>query len=167
MSRGIGTRQRLVLAAMAKLERERGEAGAYVWQIINAAGELGLTEEAIARKARKDEAFRQMVLEVEAAAAAGDKRAQEWIAGWRGLKAIGAAMPREFWGGAPKMRIPEDADIINPSRTLALLEQRGLIVRRAVCGRGAGACLTPNGRLIGQQALEDLANASPTPVEAA
>src|SRR4051794_731586 len=73
VSRGIGTRQRLFLAAMAKLEQECGEAGAYVWQIINAAGELGLTDEASARKARRKEASRQAVLEIEVLAAAGDK----------------------------------------------------------------------------------------------
>src|SRR4051794_14030631 len=176
MSRGIGIRQRLFLAAMYKLELEWGEPGAWVWRIVNAAGELGLNDEATAHKARKDTAreageawWRQKKLETHALAEAGDPIAKEQSSALRLLEAAArSAPPRIPWLGPPQLRTAVDADeFANPTRTLGLLEKRGLIWRHAVRGRGASACLTDAGRVIGQQALEDLAKASPTPVETA
>lgn len=173
MSRGLGTRQRLFLAAMAKPEAESGEDGAYVWQIVNAAGALGLTDEVNARKATREakqaafeEARRQTRLNAEALAASGDaaaaaelQRLQDWEKFRRSMRSL-------VRGPGPRMRIPKDADhIANPTRTLGLLERRGLITRRAVRGRGAGAWLTDAGRIIGFQVLEAMAQAG-TPAAA-
>jgi hypothetical protein len=168
MSRGIGSRQRLFLAGMAKMEDDEG-ACFYVWQIINSVGELGLADEAAARKARQDAAYNQYVEKMRAASAAGDEQAREWMSNYRQSKFMVKAMASfRHKGGAYPLRTFKNADLIaNPSRTLALLEQRGLIKRHVHPGRGSYASLTDAGRIVGQQALEDLANASPTPVEVA
>src|SRR4051812_23137163 len=166
MSRGIGTRQRLFLAALAKLEAEYKPGGFYVWAIVNAACDLGLYDEATARKARQDaewaeyqEAERQHRIEVEALAAFGDADAQVELKRLIHLDFLGSAIRSSFRrrseGSPPQMRDPVDAEhVANPSRTLALLEQRGLIERCPIRGRGASAGLTDAGRIIGRQVLE-------------
>jgi hypothetical protein len=173
MSRGLGTRQRHFLAAMAKLEVDCGPGDGFaIYQIINTAGALGLDAEATARKTRKDaeraerrEARRRHRLEVEALAASGDADAQAELKDMQGFDAFLATGKRLLslrrgYGSPPRVRNPEDAEhIANPSRTLALLEQRGLIERCPIRGRGASAVLTHTGRVIGQQTLDAMQQA--------
>jgi len=181
MSRGLGARQQLFLAAMAKLESDTVNGSQYpnnefecaqadgfaVYQIINAAGALGLDAEATAAQRRKDAeraerkaARRRQRLEVEALAASGDADAQAEL---RKLQAfdVWLAIGKQFlsqrrgYGSPPRVRHPEGAEhIVNPSRILALLEQRGLIERCPIRGRGASVVLSHTGRIVAQQALE-------------
>jgi len=181
MSRGIGTRQQLILAAMRMIETDfRPGAELYVWEIINAAGELGLDDEATARKARKDaqqagweEARRQHRIDIEALAASSDADAQAELERLQHLDFMtstlkGLLSRRWSQGSPPRMRDPVEAEhVVNPSRVLALLQQRGLVERTVRRGHGASARLTDAGRVVAQQVLEDLAKASPAPVETA
>jgi hypothetical protein len=166
MSRGLRTRQRLFLAGMAKMEDDEG-ACFYVWQIINSVGELGLADEANARKARKDahqaefeEARRQKILKAEALAASGDPSVvteHQRLLDWEETRRLMRSLVR---GPIARMRTPEDADdIANPTRVLGLLERRGLIKRHVHPGRGSYASLTDAGREIGRQALEAMQQA--------
>jgi len=109
----------MFLAAMVKLERDYGEDGAYVWQIVNAAGELGLADEANARKARKDahqaefeEARRQKILKAEALAASGDAAGQAGLhrlLEWEKTRRFMRSLVR---GPIARMRTPDGADEI-------------------------------------------------------
>src|SRR5690348_9669551 len=78
MSRSLGKRQRLLLAALCRLEADEGRTGEfYVWAIVNAASKLGLNADAVAKRRRIAAERKMAALELEAQAASGDVDAQD------------------------------------------------------------------------------------------
>ncbi|MBZ9909202.1 hypothetical protein LB557_24640 [Mesorhizobium sp. BR115XR7A] len=138
MSRGLGTKQLLLLKAIRSIELEREDERS-LWSIsgiLERAYSLSTDMQDVER--RRDEASAVRAAHVDRLAREGDKRALL-------LKAIDRGLVRQSrWevGERYKRRTPEWVEHhLNPSRTLALLEKRGLIQRE----RGY-AGLTETGR---------------------
>lgn len=148
MSRGLGRQQRIVLAALRRLERERGPGWRSPAEVIAALGRMmGTPVAPIAPVAEPDpyERFeaaqlaqcRQMVAmgyrEFAASAMLIEARIAERTAG----------RVRRAARRAPNLirSAPRAGEAGNPSRVLALLERRGLVVRQAHCGPGSAVRL--------------------------
>lgn len=138
MSRGLGTAQRLVLAALASLEAEEGEGHRFlVWAIVDRLYSLSPELQDLHR--RRNEAIAARNAAIRAQAEAGDDKARLYLA-------LGNVIRRR--PGARKRRTApwfETEVAMNPSRVLASLERRGLVTRNAIKGGGA-AGLTEAGR---------------------
>lgn len=148
MSRGLGTRQRLILAALSRLEQMHGEGRFYVWSVLGAAADLGLRAEQQSKDAERDAASSAYRAELSKRAAAGDEAAVSALGLERKLDVLATAIKRNPRRSDRQRRPPEAwAEDINPSRIFALLERRGLIVRNPALGPGATVGLTAAGRL--------------------
>jgi hypothetical protein len=154
MSRGLGTRQRILLQALRNLEQEHGEYWFYVHAVVRAAWPLGGSEGHEKREAEAAawaaEDARDRA-ETAALAAAGDDAAKERMKLFMQMDSMASVVRgwhrRNAHRGAPQMRPAKDVDAtLNPSRILALLAKRGLIERNAYQGPGSSVKLTPAGR---------------------
>jgi len=144
MSRGLGTRQRAVLAALRAMERERGPGWRTPAEVIATLGEMTGAAPAQADDADPYARFeaaqlaqcRQMVAmgyrEFAASVMLIEARIAERAAGRRAR----ARAPNQI---RPAPRGGEDG---NPSRVLALLERRGMVEREAQRGPGSAVRLT-------------------------
>ena len=143
MSRGLGTRQRAVLAALRTMERERGPGWRTPAEVIAALGEMtGATPvpaddtDPYARfEAAQLAQCRQMVAMGHRDFAASVMLIEARMAGRAASRRVRARAPNQ---ARPAPRGGEDG---NPSRVLALLERRGLVERRATRGPGSAVRL--------------------------
>lgn len=154
MSRGIGTSQALLLRALLSLEAELGSGRRWrpegvghwfkVWKILERAWALSpnLRAREASDRERHAMAEKERRAWFEQKAKEGNALAREWL--MLDMSLSGYYRRR---GRARQVRtVPvffEEA--VNPSRSLASLEKRGLVDRYAVQG-GGSAKLTPPGR---------------------
>lgn len=145
MSRGLGARQFLILEALYSLEQERNREGAwfYTWAVLKAAWKLGPEQEIEAWKALR-RAEREHTAKLAAAGDADAKRQDDRNAMMDMLALAIGRGPRR--SRARKVRPVNAESTLNPSRILAGLAKRGLVLRDAQCGRGSGVSLTALGR---------------------
>ena len=176
MSRGLGTRQRAVLAALRTMEREHGPG----WRTP---AEVVATVEAMSKpapvapvepvdpweriEAGQLEQCRRMVAlgyrEYLAALQRFEANAAEWEARRAARRQeVEAARRRKQASRYPNQRrpTPRGGEEANPSRTFALLERRGLVERIARRGPGQ-ACGWQGGRLDFNQRVQAARISSP------
>jgi hypothetical protein len=152
MSRGLGVRQRQFLLALAALEAEKGKRGAFyvstvvssVWKntTVKAEYDEWLRLRTIApqeQESRRAAALDVRAAEMTALAADGDEKAKKWLDNSRQLHILGIAIrcsqrPKQWrlqyrpettgngWDSLESM--------LNPSRIIAELRKRGLVVTR-------------------------------------
>lgn len=150
MSRGLGTRQRLILQALAQLEAKDGQPGGkfYIWAVLKAAWDLGLKSEHDAQMQRYRESSDHWRAEMQARADAGDAEAARTLSLDKMLRLSIGGFHRRGYSKRAEFGAVEH---FNPSRTLALLASRGLVERGNEHrwnsgGQGAWASLTDKGR---------------------
>ena len=141
MSRGLGTAQHLMLRALASLEAEEGEGHRFlIWAIVDRAYALSPEMQERHRQATAATAARNAAIRERAEQ--GDDRAKLYLGLTRTLvrtrRGPRARRTSPFW-------ITETD--FNPSRVLASLERRGLVLRSPLKGGGA-AGLTNAGRQL-------------------
>lgn len=128
MSRGLGNKQRLILAALRSIEAEHGAGDLWaVSFIVHRAYEI--SEEMRGIERRREQAYVANNMRIQKMADEGDDNAKMYLR----LTKQAATMYRRNWsdGGRPRSRDwPEWIEKhLNPSRTLKQLEQRGLVAR--------------------------------------
>lgn len=142
MSRGLGKNQRLLLCAMRAIETEHGEGEFWsVAYIVERAFEL--SEELQGLEKRRNEAFEAQQHRIRQLADEGDGTAKTLLALDRSLSFSGRYRGRRRERDWPHWV----ENRINPSRTLAQLASRGLVVRSGGPG-GSWVGLTSDGRNI-------------------
>lgn len=147
MSRGLGQSQTLILSALASLEIEHRSGVEFcVWAIVDRA--YALSPEMQERKAQQDARRAAEHARIQAMADAGDDRDALYLGLTRSLTRTRRG-PRQR--RASPWWITETA--FNPSRVLAGLERRGLVVRTPIKG-GGSAKLTEQGREIATRLRE-------------
>ncbi|RWE38595.1 MAG: hypothetical protein EOS78_13200 [Mesorhizobium sp.] len=140
MSRGLGTKQLLFLKAIHSIEKDAGDASSY-WRIsVVLEQAYALSPELQDIEKRRNEAMATREARVRQLALEGDKQAKMFLTLTRAL------MVRRRWDVGEhhdrRRRAPEWLEHhLNPSRTLALLERRGLVSRV-----NGGVALTDEGR---------------------
>lgn len=145
MSRGIGRAQVLVLRAIASLEAEYGKSSFYVWAIAERC--YALSPALRERTRRQAEAAAARYEQIREMARNGNADAKLLIHLDQGLS---MRWPSPRRRRANEIRIVESS--INPSRALAALARRGLLVHRSIKG-GGSARLTQSGRAEATRAL--------------
>lgn len=138
MSRGLGRSQTLILSAVASLDAEYSDGQFYVWAIVDRA--YALSPEMQERKAEQNARSAANHARIQALADVGDEQAKLYLGLTRSLGRTRRGPRRRR---TSPWRITETA--FNPSRVLAALERRGLVVRSPVKG-GGSAGLTDQGR---------------------
>lgn len=145
MSRGLGTGQHLLLSALASLEDEHGSKGGcfYVWAIVDRAYALSPSMQRRHHAATEASAAREDAIRKKAAE--GDDQAALYLG-------LTHALRRTRRGPRARRTTPFwlTERCFNPSRVLASLESRGLVLQTALKG-GGSAALTDAGRLIASQ----------------
>lgn len=150
MSRGLGTRQRLLLQALRQLEQQHSEEGCrfHVWAVLQKAWDLGLKSEIEDERRRRLEREQAWRADITMRAEAGDPEALRLVGLDKQYRALTQGLRRtRFRGTRRDFGVVEH---MNPSRTMALLQRRGLVERGNAhaneAGQGAWVRLTDTGR---------------------
>ena len=164
MSRGLGSRQVLILRALAELERTDGTGQFYVWAVLKMAWQLGLQQEEADQRAARKAADARWLEGVQARVAEGDAQAEEQLRLHRMIRSFDGVLRRNANPG--RWRRPHGAYLvegINPSRCFGLMAKRGLVERNARPGPLASIGLTVAGRAEAAKIINQLAVANPAP----
>ena len=148
MSRGLGVEQRRFLHAIAALEAKHGRRWILVWGVVDAVW----NDELEVRPVQREAAYQAWVLAEKARettdrelAAAGDEQAKIRVEHWSALRGLAGLLRRgnRIHYNHLRRNNPGAEAMLNPSRVLAGLERRGLVMRL----RGEVA-LTDAGRVM-------------------
>ena len=157
MGRGLGHRQRLLLSALADLEREHGPGCFMVATVLNRAWEMGMLEQHEAERQAAAIEHQAYITGLREKAAAGDRDAKRELLTERRLEVFAIAIRRRRPAPHTKRRWPRYFDeALNPSRCFALLERRKLVERPSGGRPGRGwVGLTDAGREMALRSEED------------
>lgn len=141
MSRGLGRRQRQVLAALMQLEAKHGEGGFYVYAVLRAMADQGPQANTDMQQSAVRTRDQEHETAVRRRAAEGDLAAAEEV------KRLGQiSRVADLLLGGRSGRNPTYSEVCpNLSRVFALLARRGLVTRFGPQGLGGTLQLTQAG----------------------